>query len=215
MTLGNFFNVKLLFCVTVSPVPDLEILLKVNLNFQVRLTTILACGIYFQENGSGSSLLKYNCSGPSLFSLINKSFLKDYLSFLTFYKGSKASFENDIDSNHRIIQGVIPVLCQGNCMCNLLKKKKTNENQSIFGFVWMLCRTDEKLFFYWFLTQTSENFSVFRSVKNTKGQTYSEPDFGMLFTGLPQKFPTYGPRQGSQSTSKLNLRGLLRCSTRS
>ena len=29
-----------------SPVLDLEILLEVNLNFQVRLTIILACGIF-------------------------------------------------------------------------------------------------------------------------------------------------------------------------
>ena len=31
---------------TPRPVPDLEILLEVNLNFQVRLTIILACGIF-------------------------------------------------------------------------------------------------------------------------------------------------------------------------
>ena len=49
-----------------SPVPDLEILLEVNLNFQVRLTIILACGIFSQANGSGSSMLKYNDSKPSL-----------------------------------------------------------------------------------------------------------------------------------------------------
>ena len=78
--------------IKISPVSDLEILLEVNLNFQVRLTIILACGTFSRENGSGSSLLKYNRSSPSLsvisFSLIKKSFLNDYLSFLTFYKGS-------------------------------------------------------------------------------------------------------------------------------
>ena len=33
----------------ISPVPDLKILLAVNLNFQVRLTIILACGIFFPK----------------------------------------------------------------------------------------------------------------------------------------------------------------------
>ena len=46
--------------------PDLEILLEVNLNFQVRLTIILACGIFTRANGSGSSMLKYIGSNPSL-----------------------------------------------------------------------------------------------------------------------------------------------------
>ena len=32
-----------------SPIPDLEILLEVNLNFQVQLTMILACGIFSPE----------------------------------------------------------------------------------------------------------------------------------------------------------------------
>ena len=49
-----------------SPVPDLEILLEVNLNFQVRLTIMLACGIFSRANGSGSLMLKYNGSNPSL-----------------------------------------------------------------------------------------------------------------------------------------------------
>ena len=48
-----------------SPVPDLEILLEVNLNFQVRLTIILACNIPPPPRENGS-LLKYNRSGPSL-----------------------------------------------------------------------------------------------------------------------------------------------------
>ena len=51
---------------TFSSVPDLEILLEVNLNFQVRLTIILACGIFSWANGSGSSMLKYIGSNPSL-----------------------------------------------------------------------------------------------------------------------------------------------------
>ena len=42
-----------------SPVPDLELLLEVNVNFQVRLTIILAYGIFSRANGSGSSMLKY------------------------------------------------------------------------------------------------------------------------------------------------------------
>ena len=49
-----------------SPVPDLEILLEVNLNFQVRLTIILAFGIFSRANGSGSSMMKYNGSNQSL-----------------------------------------------------------------------------------------------------------------------------------------------------
>ena len=49
-----------------SPVPYLEILLEVNLNFQDHLTIILACGIFSRMNGSGSSMLKYNNSNPSL-----------------------------------------------------------------------------------------------------------------------------------------------------
>ena len=49
-----------------SPDPDLEILLEVNLTFQVRLTTILAFGIFPRGNGSGSFLLKYNNSSPFL-----------------------------------------------------------------------------------------------------------------------------------------------------
>ena len=48
------------------PSPDLEILLEVNLNFQVRLTVIMACGIFSRENGSGSSMLKYNHINPFL-----------------------------------------------------------------------------------------------------------------------------------------------------
>ena len=52
-----------------SPVPDLEILLEVNLSFQVRLTIILVCGIFSRANGSGSSMLKYNGSNPSLLKL--------------------------------------------------------------------------------------------------------------------------------------------------
>ena len=61
-----------------SPVPDLEILLEVNLNFQVWLTIILACGIFSRENGSGSSLLKYYRSGPSL-SVISVQFDKEII----------------------------------------------------------------------------------------------------------------------------------------
>ena len=53
----------------ISPVLDLEILSEVNLNFQVRLTIILACGIFPRANGSGSSMLKYNGSNPSLLTL--------------------------------------------------------------------------------------------------------------------------------------------------
>ena len=36
--------------------PDLEIILEVNLNFQVRLTIIFAFGIFSRGNGSGGSL---------------------------------------------------------------------------------------------------------------------------------------------------------------
>ena len=61
-----------------SPVPDLEILLEINLIFQVQLTIILACGIFSWENGSGSSLLKYNCCGPSL-SVISVQFDKEII----------------------------------------------------------------------------------------------------------------------------------------
>ena len=46
-----------------SPVPDLEMLLKVNLNFQVRLTMVLTLFLVLfpQGNGSGGSPLKcYN-----------------------------------------------------------------------------------------------------------------------------------------------------------
>ena len=50
----------------VSPVPDMEKLLEVNLNFQVQLTVILAFGIFPRSKGSGSSLLKYNDSSPFL-----------------------------------------------------------------------------------------------------------------------------------------------------
>ena len=49
-----------------SPGPDLEILLEANLNFQVRLTIILAFGIFSRGNGSGSFLLKYNNGSPFL-----------------------------------------------------------------------------------------------------------------------------------------------------
>ena len=52
-----------------SPDPDLEILLEVNLNFQVRLTIILAFGIFPRGNGSGSFLLKYNYSSPFLLAI--------------------------------------------------------------------------------------------------------------------------------------------------
>ena len=117
-------------------------------------------------------MLKYNRINPSFsviaVSLIKKSFLNNYLSFLTFSKGSRVSFENNFDSNHRIIQGVIPDLCYwkiyvSESACAICSK--TNENQSIFRlFVWMFCRIDEKLFFYWFLTQKSENFPVFMAL---------------------------------------------------
>ena len=102
---------------TSSPVPDQEILLEVNLNIQVRLTIILACRIFSRENRSGSPRLKYNHSSPPLSVIsvqLNKEtifMLNDYLSFLTFYKGSYVSFENNFDSNHRIIYVVIPDLC--------------------------------------------------------------------------------------------------------
>ena len=49
-----------------SPDPDLEILLEVNLNFQVRLTIILVFGIFSRGNGSWSFLLKYINSSPFL-----------------------------------------------------------------------------------------------------------------------------------------------------
>ena len=49
-----------------SPVSDLDILLQVNVNFRVRLTIIMACGIFSRVNSSGSSVLKYNGSNPSL-----------------------------------------------------------------------------------------------------------------------------------------------------
>ena len=61
-----------------SPIPDLEILFEVNLNFHIQLTIILACGIFSQENGSERSLLKYNRSGPPL-SVISVQFDKEII----------------------------------------------------------------------------------------------------------------------------------------
>ena len=61
--------------------------------------------------------------------------------------------------------GVIPDL-HVHCMSVILpvqfvkKQMKTSPYPDLF--VWMLCRIDEKLFVYWFLTQKSEFFSVFR-----------------------------------------------------
>ena len=51
-----------------KPSPDLylEILLEVNLNFQVRLTIILANGIFSRKNLPGSSLLSFNGNIHSL-----------------------------------------------------------------------------------------------------------------------------------------------------
>ena len=68
-----------------SPVLDLEILLEVNPNFQVRLTIILTCGVFSR------AMLKYNDSNPSLLklfllSLIDKSIKNSSVSFLSFYK---------------------------------------------------------------------------------------------------------------------------------
>ena len=59
------------------------------------------------------------------------------------------SFENDIDSNHRIIHGVIPDLLPVEFV-----QKQTKTSPYLDLFVWMLCRIYEKIFFYyWFLTQ--------------------------------------------------------------
>ena len=85
----------------------MEILLEVNLNFQVRLTLILACGIFSRANGSGNSMLKYKGSNPSLLKLsieldrqIN---LKQFcLSFFTFLQTVLVSFEAEFDSNYHI-----------------------------------------------------------------------------------------------------------------
>ena len=44
----------------------MKILLEVNLNFQVQLTIILACGIFFPERMAREVVLKYNRSGPFL-----------------------------------------------------------------------------------------------------------------------------------------------------
>ena len=43
---GTPWDLVMLGMENTSPVPDLEILLKVNLSFQVRLTIILAFGIF-------------------------------------------------------------------------------------------------------------------------------------------------------------------------
>ena len=62
-------------------------------------------------------------------------------------------------------------------------------------FVWMLCRIDENLFFYWFLIQKSENFSVFRILAGRWKIPKAKPIVSQtLECALPQKFPTYGPR---------------------
>ena len=49
-------------------------------------------------------------------------------------------------------------------------QKQMNTSPYLDLFAWMLCRIDEKVLFYWFLTQQSENFPVFMA------------DVGMWFT---------------------------------
>ena len=53
---------------TFSPVPDLEILYEVNLNIQVWLTIILACGI-FPERMAWEVLCRSNDISPSLLAI--------------------------------------------------------------------------------------------------------------------------------------------------
>ena len=55
-------------------------------------------------------------------------------------------------------------------------KKQMKTSPYLDLFVWMLCRIDEKV--GKFLSFQDISWSV----KNTKGQTYSEPDVGMRFT---------------------------------
>ena len=90
-----------------SPVPDLEILLAVNLHFQVRLTIILACGIFSRANGSESSVLKYNGSNPSLLKisveLDGQINLKQFCGIFTFLQTVFVSFEVGFHSNYHIL----------------------------------------------------------------------------------------------------------------
>ena len=77
-------------------------LLEVNLKFQVRLTIILACGIFSRANGSGSSVLKYNGSKPSLLKisveLDRQISLKQFCVIFTFLQIFFVSFEAEFDS---------------------------------------------------------------------------------------------------------------------
>ena len=56
---------------------------------------------------------------------------------------------------------------------------------------WSWSRIDEKLFFQWFLTLKSENFSVFRILAGRWKIPKAKPIVSQtLECGLPQKFPT-------------------------
>ena len=91
---------------TRSLVLDLEILVEVNLNFQVRLKIILACGISSRANGSGSSMLKYNGSNLSLLKisveLEGQINLKQFRVICTFSQTVLVYFEAEFDSNYHV-----------------------------------------------------------------------------------------------------------------
>ena len=82
-------------------------LLEVNLSFQVRLTIILACGIVSSANSSGSAVLKYNNSNPSLLKisveLDRQIILKQFCGIFAFLRTVLVSFEAEFGSNCHIL----------------------------------------------------------------------------------------------------------------
>ena len=60
---------------------------------------------------------------------------------------------------------------------------KTNENRSVFIFVCMyVFRIDKKMFSNTKVREFPSFQGISWSIKNTKGQTYNEPDVEMQFT---------------------------------
>ena len=126
-----------------SLVPDLEIILEVNLNFRVRHTIILTCGIFFRVNGSGSSLLKYIVSNPSLLKisveLDRQINLKQFCVICTFLQTVLVYFEIEFDSNCHMLHNGKADLWQWNPQCKIIKKWTENSRRFNFG-VFMLRR---------------------------------------------------------------------------